>query len=77
MKVAEVRAKSRDELKEQLVVLKKEAFNLRVQKSTGELEKTSRIREVRREVARINTVLAEQASANQQQKKENKKEDKK
>jgi large subunit ribosomal protein L29 len=70
MKVAEVRAKTADELKEQLVTLKKEAFNLRIQKTTGELEKTSRIREVRRDIARIETVLTEQSAANEQKDKQ-------
>ena len=59
MKAAELRAKSRDDLKEQLLELKKEQFNLRFQKATGQLENTARVREVRRDVARIKTILAE------------------
>jgi large subunit ribosomal protein L29 len=59
MKTGELRAKSRDDLKEQLLELKKEQFNLRFQKATGQLENTARVREVRRDVARIKTILAE------------------
>ena len=58
MKASEVRAKSGDELREQLLQLKKEQFNLRFQKATGQLENTSRVREVRRDIARIKTILA-------------------
>jgi len=49
-----------DELGDQLVQLKKESFNLRFQRANGQLEKTSRAREVRRTIARIETVLTEQ-----------------
>jgi len=59
MKAAELRGRSRDELKEQLLELKKEQFNLRFQKATGQLENTARVRQVRRDVARIKTILAE------------------
>ncbi len=61
MKSEEVRAKSPDELKEMLLSLKKEAFNLRFQRATGQLENTGRIREVRRDIARINTVMREKS----------------
>ena len=61
MKASEVRAKSGDELREQLLQLKKEQFNLRFQKATGQLENTSRVREVRRDIARIKTILAARA----------------
>ena len=57
MKAEDVRAKSGDELKEELMKLKKEAFNLRFQKATGQLENTARIRHVRRDIARIRTIL--------------------
>jgi large subunit ribosomal protein L29 len=57
MKASELRAKTRDDLKGELVSLKKEAFNLRFQKASGQLENPARIREVRREMARIQTVL--------------------
>jgi large subunit ribosomal protein L29 len=63
MKAAEVRRKSGDELREQLLQLKKEQFNLRFQKATGQLENTSRVRAVRRDIARLKTILAEQAAA--------------
>ncbi len=59
MKVADVRAKSDDELKEQLMDLRKEAFNLRFQAASGQLENTTRVRQVRRDIARIKTVLNE------------------
>jgi len=54
------RGKSADELGEQLTKLKKEQFNLRFQKANGQLEKTNRVRVVRREIARINTIINEQ-----------------
>ncbi len=63
MKAEEVRAKSADELKELLLSLKKEAFNLRFQRATGQLENTGRIREVRRDIARINTIMREKSRA--------------
>ena len=63
MKAADVRAKTLDELNDELANLKKEQFNLRFQKATGQLEKTARVREVRRDIARIKTIAAEKASA--------------
>ncbi|MDP7650953.1 MAG: 50S ribosomal protein L29 [Rhodospirillales bacterium] len=59
MKAADLRAKSDDELKEQLLDLNKEAFNLRFQVVSGQLENTARVRQVRRNVARIKTALVE------------------
>lgn len=59
-KADEFRAKSADELTEALGKLKKEQFNLRFQRANGQLEKTNRIRQVRKEIARIETVLTEQ-----------------
>ena len=56
MKASDVRAKSADELKTELLGLKKEQFNLRFQKASGQLENTSRVREVRRDIARLKTV---------------------
>ena len=50
-----------DQLNEELVKLRKEQFNMRFQKATGQLEKTARIRTVRRSIARINTILVEKA----------------
>jgi len=55
----EFRAQSTDQLKDQLLQLKKEQFNLRFQRATGQLEGTARIREVRRDIARLRTVLGE------------------
>ena len=52
----DIRAKSPDELSDRLVQLKKEQFNLRFQRATGQLENTSRVREVRRDIARLKTV---------------------
>lgn len=59
MKIADLRAKSADELKTELLNLRKEQFNFRFQKATGQLENTGRVRLVRRDIARIKTVLAE------------------
>jgi large subunit ribosomal protein L29 len=66
MKASELRSKSGDELREQLLQLKKEQFNLRFQKATGQLENTSRVREVRRDIARLKTLLGQQAAATAQ-----------
>ena len=60
MKAEEFRAMTADQLDEQLAKLKKEQFNLRFQRANGQLEKTNRVRQVRRDIARINTVLTEQ-----------------
>lgn len=57
MKAEEVHAKSDDELKEQLLDLRKEAFNLRFRAASGQLENTAQVRQVRRDIARIKTVL--------------------
>ena len=57
MKAADVRAKTDDELKNELEQLAKERFNLRFQKASGQLENTTRVRQVRRDIARIKTVL--------------------
>ena len=58
--VEDFRAKSADELGDQLSKLKKEQFNLRFQRANGQLENTGRVRSVRKEIARIQTVLSEQ-----------------
>ena len=65
MKAHDVRMKSEDQLKDELAALKKEQFNLRFQKATGQLEKTGRVRQVRRDIARVRTILREKASAAQ------------
>jgi len=59
MKAADIRIKTADELKDQLIDLKKEALNLRFQKASGQLEATARVREVRRDIARVLSVLNE------------------
>jgi len=61
MKVADIRAKTADELNTQLADLKKEQFNLRFQRASGQLENTARVRQVRRDIARIQTVLGDRA----------------
>lgn len=64
MKTADLRAQSDDQLNEQLAQLKKEQFNLRFQKATGQIEKTHRVDEVRKDIARIKTILrSKQAQA--------------
>ncbi|RMB04535.1 LSU ribosomal protein L29P [Eilatimonas milleporae] len=63
MKAAELRAKSADELRDELVSLKKEQFNLRFQAASGQLENTARVRAVRRDIARIKTILGQTAEA--------------
>ena len=61
--VEDLKAKSAAELNEELVAAKKELFNLRCQNATNQLENTSRIKEVRKNIARIQTVITEQANA--------------
>ncbi len=67
MKPSDVRALSEDQMKDELVKLKKEQFNLRFQRATGQLENTARMRQIRRDIARIQTIArvkqAEAASA--------------
>ena len=60
---SDLRAKTPDELKDQLLGLKKEQFNLRFQRATGQLEGTGRFRQVRREIARVKTIMAEKTSS--------------
>jgi large subunit ribosomal protein L29 len=59
MKATELRSRTRDQLGDQLLQLKKEQFNLRFQRATGQLENTARVREVRRDIARIKTILGQ------------------
>ena len=61
MKAKDLRPRTPDQLREQLLDLKKEQFNLRFQKATGQLENTARVRQVRRDIARIKTLLDERA----------------
>jgi large subunit ribosomal protein L29 len=63
MKAQDVRAKTDDELKGELEQLAKERFNLRFQRANGQLENTARVRHVRRDIARIKTILAQRARA--------------
>jgi large subunit ribosomal protein L29 len=62
-KVGDIRAKSADELQGMLLDLRKEQFNLRFQRATGQLEATGRIRVVRRDIARLKTVMGERQRA--------------
>ncbi|HBK92890.1 MAG TPA: 50S ribosomal protein L29 [Parvularcula sp.] len=63
MKASEARDLTEDQLKDRLLQLKKEQFNLRFQRASGQLEKTSRVGEVRKDIARIKTVLRQKALA--------------
>jgi large subunit ribosomal protein L29 len=63
MNAKELNDKTPDQLRDELVSLKKEAFNLRFQQATSQLENTARIRQVRRNVARVQTVLNQKAAA--------------
>ncbi|MBI2253326.1 50S ribosomal protein L29 [Dongia sp.] len=63
MKAKDVALKTEDQLKADLVTLKKEAFNLRFQRASGQLENTARVRVVRRDIARIETSLRQKALA--------------
>ena len=62
MNAQELRDKTPDQLREELSNLKKEAFNLRFQQATGQLESTARMRSVKRDVARVRTVLTQKAA---------------
>lgn len=62
MNANDLREKTPDQLREQLTDLKKEAFNLRFRQATGSVENTARTRQVRRAVARVNTILNEKAA---------------
>ena len=64
MNSQEVRDLSDDQLLSKLLELKQEQFNLRFQRASGQLEKTARVRQVRRDIARIKTIQTERASAN-------------
>ena len=65
LKATDVRAMSADQMKDKLLELKKEQFNLRFQSATGQLEKTARIRQVRRDIARLKTIMSEAKNAAQ------------
>ena len=63
VKASDVRTMTQDELTDELAKLKKEQFNLRFQKATGQLEQTGRIKQVRRDIARVKTIASQKASA--------------
>ena len=63
MKAADARAMTVDQLDDEVLKLKKEQFNLRFQRATGQLANTARVREVRRDIARIKTVAAQKRAA--------------
>ncbi|EAQ35911.1 Ribosomal protein L29 [Nitrobacter sp. Nb-311A] len=63
MKTADIRAMTPDQMDDAIVSLKKERFNLRFQRATGQLENTSRMREARRDIARIKTIAAQKRDA--------------
>jgi large subunit ribosomal protein L29 len=65
-KPADIRAKSADEQQTMLLDLKKEQFNLRFQRATGQQEGTGRVRQVRRDIARVKTIMAERARSARQ-----------
>ena len=63
LKTEDLRTMTPDQLDDELIKLKKERFNLRFQRATGQLENTSRVREVRRDIARIRTVAQQKRAA--------------
>ena len=63
MKTTDIRAMTRDQMKDEILKLKKEQFNLRFQKATGQVENTARVRQIRRDIARLKTVESQQAQA--------------
>ncbi|MEO9615731.1 MAG: 50S ribosomal protein L29 [Nitratireductor sp.] len=62
MKASDIRAKTLDQLTDDLAGLKKEQFNLRFQQATGQIEKTARVKQVRRDIARIKTIVVEKSA---------------
>ena len=65
MKAGEMRSMSLDQLDDQLAKLKKEQFNLRFQRASGQLENTSRVRQVRRDIARVKTIAGQKQAGSQ------------
>ena len=63
MKAADLKTKTLDELEDELIGLKKEQFNLRFQRASGQIENTSRVRAVRRDIAKVMTIAAEKRAA--------------
>ena len=72
MKISDIRAMTKDELKTTLLTLKKEKYNLRFQKTSGQMKNTARSNIVKSDIARILTVLNEQNGSKSENKKENK-----
>ena len=63
MKATDIRVMTADQVKDEILKLKKEQFNLRFQRATGQVENTARIRQIRRDIARLKTVQSQQAAA--------------
>ena len=64
MKANDIRVMTKDQVQDEILKLKKEQFNLRFQRATGQVENTARIRQIRRDIARLKTVQSQQAAAN-------------
>ena len=63
MKAKDIRVMTNDQVKDEILKLKREQFNLRFQRATGQVENTARIRQIRRDIARLKTVQSQQAAA--------------
>ena len=63
MKATDIRVMTKDQVQDEILKLKKEQFNLRFQKATGQVENTARIRQIRRDIARLKTVQSQKAEA--------------
>ncbi len=63
MKIADAKAMTPDQLKDEVLKLKKEQLNLRFQRATGQIENTARIRNIRRDIARLKTVASQRSAA--------------
>ena len=63
MKFADVKVMTKDQIKDEVLKLKKEQFNLRFQRATGQIENTARIRQIRRDIARLKTAQSQAAAA--------------
>jgi len=63
MKANDIRVMTKDQVKDEILKLKKEQFNLRFQRATGQVENTARIRQIRRDIARLKMVQSQQAAA--------------
>ena len=63
MKMSDIRVMTKDQVKDEILKLKKEQFNLRFQRATGQVENTARIRQIRRDIARLKTAQSQPAAA--------------